>query len=303
VWKAWTEPKHLARWWGPAGFTNTTRRIDVRPGAQWRFVMHGPDGRDYENLITYDEIVEPERIAYHVGGEKGVEPVSFRTTVTFEAVEGGRTKITMTSRFPSKTARDHVLREYGAGEGGRQHLARLADHVAEMGAGTVPENPLFLARAFDAPRALVWRAWTERERLAKWFGPKGVTIPKCTMDFRVGGTFHYCMRGPDGTEHWGKWVFREIVPEERLVFIVSFADASGQAIRAPFAPTWPLETLSTITFADQLVKKDATVVSVRWEPHRASADERRTFDEGFAGMTQGWTGTMESLTAYLAANR
>ncbi len=303
VWKAWTDPKHLARWWGPAGFTTTTSRIEIRTGGQWRFVMHGPDGRDYENLITFDEIVEPERIAYHHGGEADLEPVSFKTIVTFEAVSRDQTRVTMTSLFPSKKAREFVVREYGADEGGRQHLAKLADHVAEMRAGTAAERPFFISRAFDAPRSLVWRAWTESDRLAKWFGPKGVTIPKCTLDLRPGGVFHYCMRGPDGSENWGKWVFREIVPEERLVFISSFADAAGKPIRPPFEPKWPLEMLSTITFADQLVKKDATVVSVLWRAHQATAEEIRVFEDGFESMKAGWGGTMESLTRYLAENR
>ena len=151
VWKAWTDPKHLARWWGPAGFTTTTSRIEIRTGGQWRFVMHGPDGRDYENLITFDEIVEPERIAYHHGGEADLEPVSFETIVTFEAVSRDQTRVTMTSLFPSKQAREFILREYGADEGGRQHLARLADHVAEMRAGTVAERPFFISR--DVRRA------------------------------------------------------------------------------------------------------------------------------------------------------
>ena len=82
VWQAWTDPKHLAQWWGPNGFTTTTSAFDMRPGGVWRFVMHGPDGRDYENRITFDEVVKPERIRYHHGGGDEVEPVQFRTTVT-----------------------------------------------------------------------------------------------------------------------------------------------------------------------------------------------------------------------------
>jgi uncharacterized protein YndB with AHSA1/START domain len=84
VWQAWTNPKHLAQWWGPDGFTTTTSAFDMKPGGVWRFVMHGPDGRDYQNRITFDEIVKPERIVYHHGGGGDVEPVQFKTTITFE---------------------------------------------------------------------------------------------------------------------------------------------------------------------------------------------------------------------------
>ena len=92
VFEAWTDAKHLAAWWGPTGFTTTTSAFDMRPGGVWRFVMHGPDGRDYQNRITYDEIVRPERIVYSHGGGDDAEPVQFETTVTLEDI-GGKTKL------------------------------------------------------------------------------------------------------------------------------------------------------------------------------------------------------------------
>ncbi len=116
VFAAWTEPRHLAQWWGPNGFSTTTHSFDFRPGGVWRFVMHGPDGRDYQNRITFDEIVPPERIAYHHGGGDDVEPVQFKTVVTFEDL-GGKTKLTMRGIFPSAEERDRVIREYGADKG------------------------------------------------------------------------------------------------------------------------------------------------------------------------------------------
>jgi len=129
VFEAWTDPKHLAQWWGPNGFTTTTSAFDMRPGGIWRFVMHGPDGRDYENRITFDEIVRPERIVYHHGGGDDVEPVQFRTTVTFEDL-GGKTRLTMRGVFPSATERDRVIKDYGADKGLVQTLARLEEFVA-----------------------------------------------------------------------------------------------------------------------------------------------------------------------------
>jgi len=129
VFEAWTDPKHLAKWWGPDGFTTTTSDFDMRPGGVWHFVMHGPDGRDYENRITFDEIVKPERIVYHHGGGDDVEPVQFRTTVTLEDL-GGKTRLTMRGVFPSAAERDRVIKEYGADKGLAQTLARLADFVA-----------------------------------------------------------------------------------------------------------------------------------------------------------------------------
>ena len=134
VFEVWTDPKHLAQWWGPYRFTTTTSRFDMRVGGVWRFVMHGPDGRDYESRITFDEIVPPERIRYHHGGGEDVEPVQFRTTVTFEDLGNNRTRITLHATFPSAAERDRVVREYGADKGAEQTLSRLADYVATRAA-------------------------------------------------------------------------------------------------------------------------------------------------------------------------
>ena len=131
VFEVWTDPKHISQWWGPDGFTTTTSTFDMRPGGVWRFVLHGPDGRDYENRITFDEIVKPERIQYHHGGGGGVEPVQFRTTVTFEDLGNKRTRITLHAVFPSAAERDRVVKEYGADKGAEQTLSRLADYLAK----------------------------------------------------------------------------------------------------------------------------------------------------------------------------
>jgi uncharacterized protein YndB with AHSA1/START domain len=131
VFEAFTDPQHLAHWWGPNGFTLTVQSMEVRPGGTWRFVMHGPDGTDYENRIVYDEIVRPERLVYHHGGGDDVEPVQFHVTVTFED-EGGKTWLTMRALFPSAAERERVAKKYGAVEGAQQTLARLAEHLAAM---------------------------------------------------------------------------------------------------------------------------------------------------------------------------
>ena len=131
VFQMWTDPKHLAQWWGPTGFTTTTSAFDMRPGGMWRFVMHGPDGRDYENRITFEEVVPPERIVYRHGGGDDVEPVQFRTTVLFEDL-GDKTRLTMRGQFPSAAERDRVIREYGADTGLAQTLARLAEYLTKQ---------------------------------------------------------------------------------------------------------------------------------------------------------------------------
>ena len=129
--KAFLEPGHVERWWGPDGFTTTTHERDFTPGGTWRFTMHGPDGHDYENRIEFIEIVEPERIVHSHGGEGETAAIRFEATMTFEEKEGG-TLVTLRSVFPTAQMREMVVRDHGAIEGGRQTLARLEAHVKEM---------------------------------------------------------------------------------------------------------------------------------------------------------------------------
>jgi uncharacterized protein YndB with AHSA1/START domain len=129
VWEAWTTPEHLAKWWGPNGFTITTKEFSFSEGGQWRFVMHGPDGRDYPNHIVFTKIEKPKVITHDHGGDDG--KVHFQAVITFEEKDG-KTEITMKSIFPSKEELEHVVKEYGAIEGGKQTLAKMAAYAESL---------------------------------------------------------------------------------------------------------------------------------------------------------------------------
>lgn len=158
-----------------------------------------------------------------------------------------------------------------------------------------------MSRVFDAPRDLVWKCFTEPERLKQWWGPKGFKVLASKMDLRAGGTYHYGMQTPNGQAMWGKFVYREVVPQERMVFINSFSDEKGGVTRHPGNEKWPLEMLSTFTFEDMPGGK--TKFTVTWTPHNATEEERKTFDSNRESMLQGWGGTMEQLEAYLAKTK
>ena len=127
VFEAFTEVGHLSQWWGPAGFTTTTRSFEFRQGAAWDFVMHGPDGTDYSEWITWTEIVPPERIAL-LHGESRDDPNAFESVLTFE-LDGAATRIVMHTVFPTKELRDEAVEKYHAIEGGQQTLSNLAAYV------------------------------------------------------------------------------------------------------------------------------------------------------------------------------
>ena len=130
VFEAFTEVRHLSRWWGPEGFTTTTRAFEFRVGGEWDFVMHGPDGTDYQEWITWTELTPPERIALLHGESRG-DPNAFESVLTF-ASDGAATRLEMRTVFPSAQLRDEAVEKYHAIEAGRQTLGHLADYVAEL---------------------------------------------------------------------------------------------------------------------------------------------------------------------------
>jgi uncharacterized protein YndB with AHSA1/START domain len=178
-------------------------------------------------------------------------------------------------------------------------IAAVSNKKAPMTSGknSSESKPFVVSRDFNAPRDVVWKAWTERKQLMQWFGPKGFTMPAAKLDFQPGGTFHYCLISADGKEMWGKFVYREIVAPERIVLVNSFSDEDGGLTRHPFSPSWPLEMLATTTLAEN---NGQTRVTVQWIPLNPTDAERKTFDENHDGMRMGWTGTFDQLTTYLA---
>jgi uncharacterized protein YndB with AHSA1/START domain len=156
------------------------------------------------------------------------------------------------------------------------------------------------ARTFDAPRELVWRAWTDAEALAQWWGPKNASIRVLKLEFRPGGMFHYTMSFQPGHEMYGRFIYREIVAPERIVFVISFSDPAGGITRAPFPQLkdkWPLEVLNVVTFTEQGGK---TTIALRGHPINATEDERKMYAANADSMRQGFGGTFDQLAGFLA---
>lgn len=287
VWRAWTDPDRLAKWWGPIGFTTTTADHEFVTGGRWRFTMHGPDGRDYENLITFEEIVEPEVLRYRHGGADDVEPVNFSVLVRFEAVGEKRTKLTMRMRFASDEARRHVIDQYGADHGAVETVGRLAEHIAgERGSGwrhgvsrVIPtEGSLIVSRVFEAPLRRVWRAWTDVEMISVWFCPEECEVQEVSGDLRVGGAYRESMlcNGKVWRVHG---LYREIEPEKRLVFTHQWEE--------PGSP----ETVVTVTF--RAMDGARTEVTLKQTGLLGA--------ESTASHTDGWASAFENLAKKMLA--
>jgi uncharacterized protein YndB with AHSA1/START domain len=155
----------------------------------------------------------------------------------------------------------------------------------------VGERELVITRIFDAPRELVWKAWTDPERVKRWWGPKDFTSPVSKIDLRVGGSYLNCMRSPEGEDYWSAGVYREIVEPERIVYTDSFSDAEGNLVPAShygMSGDWPLELLVTVTFEEYEGKTRLTLRHVG-----IPAGENRDMAKA------GWNESFDKLAEYL----
>ncbi|HET9823735.1 MAG TPA: SRPBCC domain-containing protein, partial [Chitinophagaceae bacterium] len=272
VWKVWTDPEHIKNWWGPNGFTNTIFQMDVKPGGVWDFIMHGPDGTDYKNKSVYKEIVKYAKIVYdHLSGPK------FRSTVTFTE-QGNKTLINIEMLFETAEERDNVVKVFKADVGLRQNIYKLEGYLRKVSS----EREMTLERVINAPRALVFAAWTDPRQLEKWWGPKGFTNPVCDVDVRPGGKILIHMRAEDGAVYPMDGEFHEIVEPKKLVFTSAALDKNGKRL---------FEVLNTVNFTEENGKTKLKI-------HAAVSkitDEGKPFIEG---MNEGWNQTIDRLDDY-----
>ncbi|WP_054024835.1 SRPBCC family protein [Bacillus sp. FJAT-28004] len=153
-----------------------------------------------------------------------------------------------------------------------------------------------ITRTFNAPRELVFKAFTESEHLLNWWGPKGWAFDIRKFDLRPGGVFHYRQTSPDGTQMWVKFVYSEVNSPEKLVYTSSFSDEEGNTVRAPFDANWPLEFSVTFTFTEH---DDKTILSMIGEAVSPTAEESKTLEESQEMVYEGYEVTFDQLADYL----
>ncbi|HWE44952.1 MAG TPA: SRPBCC family protein [Caulobacteraceae bacterium] len=232
VFKAWTEPKRLAQWWGPKGFTCPVCEMDARPGGKWRIVMRGPDGGEYPHGGEILEIDPPAKIVMTNALEGDAAPFGPSTwTVNFDEVDG---KTTLTTRVVCETVEDRDTMDrmqWRVGYGmsldklavelaiDRREPAKTLDVTAPPNLGIV-----VVTRWFDAPRELVWKVTTEAEHFQNWWGPRRYKNHILEMDVRVGGRYRIEQRGGNGEVHPFRGEYLEIEAPHRLVMTQGYAD-------------------------------------------------------------------------------
>ncbi|MGE3388276.1 MAG: SRPBCC family protein [Bdellovibrionales bacterium] len=293
VWQAWTDPKQVAKWWGPRGFTLTTHSKDLRTGGHWNYTMHGPDGTDYPNKTKYLEVEEYSRLVYDHGGNDDRPPL-FRVTVLFTETRG-KTKMEMSMALATPEAAVET-KKFIKKAGGDSTWDRLAEYLQKEASG---KEKFFINRSFDAPLGVMFKMWTDPEHFSKWLAPAGFNMSFIRADIKTGGSTFYFMSNDSGMKMYGRAEYLEIQSPDRLVYTQQFCDEKENISRHPMAPTWPETMLTTVTLTAE--DDNRTRVTVMWEPYGpTTAEELDVFIKAKGGMTQGWTGSFDKLESILA---
>ena len=293
VWDAWVEPKQVAQWWGPRGFTITNHSKDVRTGGHWKYTMHGPDGVDYPNNTKYLEVEKYSRMVYDHGGNDDQPPL-FRVTVNFIDLKG-KTRMEMIMALATPEAASEA-KKFIKKAGGNSTWDRLAEYL-EM--ASTQQDIFVINQSFAAPLNLIFEVWSDPKHLSHWMGPVGSKTNFLRADIKPGGSGFYSMTGADGTKMYGKTKYLEVDKPHRIIYTQSFCDETEKISRHPFAPTWPEVMKTTILFEAE--SPDQTRVTVKWEVSGiATPTEKETFNKAKAGMSQGWGGSFDNLENYLA---
>lgn len=263
VFDAWLDPATVGRWLfaTPGG---VMRRVEIDPRVGGRFRVDEQRGEALaRHAGEYLEIDRPRRLVFRfaTGGEAAPTIV----TIAVVPAEGGCV-LTLTHAIDAAWA-DHADRT-------RNGWTKILEGLSE----TLGGDSLTLTRLFDAPPALVFKAWTGPEHVARWWGPKDFTVPSCEWDFRPGGRWRACMRSAEGAEYRSRGVFREIAAPERLVFTFAWEEPDA------------LETLVTVTLSEQDGKTRLTF-------HQTPFKSRRQRDSHL----EGWGECMDRLADHLAS--
>lgn len=292
VWKAWTEPEAVKKWWGPKNFTAPVSEIDLRVGGKYLSCMRGPDGKEYWSTGVFREIVPFERLVLtdSFADEKGTVvpashygmtgdwPLELLVTVTFEDI-GGKTKMVLRHEgIPSGMMRE--LTETGWSES----FDKLAEHIVTSGTRVIAEKgkqEILITRVFDAPRTAVFSAYTDPDLIPQWWGPKRYATIVDKMDVRPGGLWRFINRDAAGNEYAFHGVYHAIISPERLVATFEFEGAPGPV------------SLETLTLEESGGTTRLTNRSVF-----QSVEDRDGMLEG--GMEEGVIETMDRLAEILA---
>jgi uncharacterized protein YndB with AHSA1/START domain len=215
VFEVFTRAEHLKKWWAPGPFTVPSCEVDLRPGGSWRYVFRSPEGLEHRCEAQYLEVDKPRKLVMtqSVPGQDGRPLFKIQQTVLFEA-KGKETEVRMEVQILEAHPGSEPYLD-GMEAGTQMTFDNLVGYVKLL--PWFPDREIVSTRVMNAPRELVWRAWTEPEHLAKWWGPLGFTNSFQEFNLKPGGTWRFVMHGPDGKDYQNECVFVEITRPERII--------------------------------------------------------------------------------------
>ncbi len=292
VWNAWVDPKQVSQWWGPRGFTITTKSKDVKPGGKWIYTMHGPDGTDYPNMTTYYEVEKYKKLVYDHGANES-QPAMFKVTVLFEEKKG-KTTMSMTMELPSAEAAIETKKIIKQANG-NSTWDRLAEFITKQ---NNDDEVFVINRSFQAPQKTVYGMWTKPEHFTKWLAPTGFDMKIISGSMKVGETLFYSMSGPNNIIMYGKAHYLEMNSPELVMYTQQFSNKEGGLGKHPMAPVWPETMLTKAEFHSE--GENQTRITITWKPFgKVTKEELDVFIAARAGMTMGWTGSFDKLENYI----
>jgi uncharacterized protein YndB with AHSA1/START domain len=256
VWRAWTDPQAIKKWFGPgAGEPVSAAELDVRVGGRFRIVFGGPDGKAHECAGVYKEVVPNRKLVFTWTWPNSTPERESLVTIVFRSAAWGTELIFKHEKFIDETVRDNHQKGWSGA------FEKLDDYLKTAGEFKIApqgEREIVMTRVFNAPRAKVWAALTKPEELKRWLGVfGGWTLPVCEIDLRPGGAYRFVWRSADGTEMGMGGVYREVVAPERFVHTERFDN-----------PWYPGEALITQVLSEQGGKTTLTV-TLRYESREA----------------------------------
>lgn len=216
VWEAWTNPEHIRHWWGPEGFTSSISKMEVSPGGEWEFIMHGPDGTDYKNKHIYLELEKPSRLVM-----KHVSFPPFVMTATFEA-RGKKTLVSLHSVFESAEQLAEVINVFKADVGMKQNIARMDDYIINLQLHSHP--PFVIERTFNAPAEIVWQAISDKDQMKQWYFDLKEFRAKPGFEFSFAGT------GTTGEQYIHFCKVLEVIPGQKLAYSWTYENREGYSV-------------------------------------------------------------------------
>ncbi len=289
VWRVWSDIKHLNNWWGPRGFTQTTSKHEFKVNGTWSFVMHAPNGVDYQNDLVYSEIIPLEKIVIRHNSLP-----QFTITALFKMIDSKRTQVDFIQIMDDQKVHDSV-KDYAI-IANMEHQIKLEAELAKLTGEVVP-NEFIIARELKTNLEILWKMFTEPENMASWYGPKEIKTGYSDMDFKRGGHYHFSMIDEDKNESWGKIYYIDIVKNIRLIYLNTFSNSKGEITRHPMAPLMPAELLTTIHFIK--IDDNNSKIEIKWYPINALPEEIKMFNDFHESFKMGWTGSLDRLASEL----